>query len=374
MSLTSTEMDNACLAPAFMMPSQARHGRGATINPASRYDSSVKEAFDDGWVTLELEDLPQLPTSLIEDHAKSALSYNDSPDISFDRGLNPYRGCEHGCVYCYARPSHAYLGYSPGLDFETKILFKPNLPEQLERELRKPGYQARVIGLGSNTDPYQPAERTLALTRGALEVLERFNHPVSIVTKSAGVVRDIDILARMAKRNLVRVWLSITTLDGDLARRMEPRAATPARRLGAIKALAEAGIPAGVMASPMIPGINDSEMEKIIEASARQGATSASYVLLRLPHELREIFAAWLETHMPDRAKHVLNLIRDTRNGNLNSSKFGDRFLGTGPYAELLSRRFARAARQWGLNQRPELDTTQFRAFSGAAEQQLMLL
>jgi len=374
MSLTSTEMDNACLAPAFMMPSQARHGRGATINPASRYDSSVKEAFDDGWVTLELEDLPQLPTSLIEDHAKSALSYNDSPDISFDRGLNPYRGCEHGCVYCYARPSHAYLGYSPGLDFETKILFKPNLPELLERELRKPGYQARVIGLGSNTDPYQPAERTLALTRGALEVLERFNHPVSIVTKSAGVVRDIDILARMAKRNLVRVWLSITTLDGDLARRMEPRAATPARRLGAIKALAEAGIPAGVMASPMIPGINDAEMEKIIEASARQGATSASYVLLRLPHELREIFAAWLETHMPDRAKHVLNLIRDTRNGNLNSSKFGDRFLGTGPYAELLSRRFARAARQWGLNQRPELDTTQFRAFSGAAEQQLMLL
>ena len=374
MSLTSTEMDNACLAPAFMMPSQARHGRGATINPASRYDSSVKEAFDDGWVTLELEDLPQLPTSLIEDHAKSALSYNDSPDISFDRGLNPYRGCEHGCVYCYARPSHAYLGYSPGLDFETKILFKPNLPELLERELRKPGYQARVIGLGSNTDPYQPAERTLALTRGALEVLERFNHPVSIVTKSAGVVRDIDILARMAKRNLVRVWLSITTLDGDLARRMEPRAATPARRLGAIKALAEAGIPAGVMASPMIPGINDAEMEKIIEASARQGASSASYVLLRLPHELREIFAAWLETHMPDRAKHVLNLIRDTRNGNLNSSKFGDRFLGTGPYAELLSRRFARAARQWGLNQRPELDTTQFRAFSGAAEQQLMLL
>ena len=374
MSLTSTEMDNACLAPAFMMPSQARPGRGATINPASRYDSSVKEAFDDGWVTLELEDLPQLPTSLIEDHAKSALSYNDSPDISFDRGLNPYRGCEHGCVYCYARPSHAYLGYSPGLDFETKILFKPNLPELLERELRKPGYQARVIGLGSNTDPYQPAERTLALTRGALEVLERFNHPVSIVTKSAGVVRDIDILARMAKRNLVRVWLSITTLDGDLARRMEPRAATPARRLGAIKTLSEAGIPAGVMASPMIPGINDAEMEKIIEASARQGATSASYVLLRLPHELREIFAAWLETHMPDRAKHVLNLIRDTRNGNLNSSKFGDRFLGTGPYAELLSRRFARAARQWGLNQRPELDTTQFRAFSGAAEQQLMLL
>ena len=374
MSLTSTEMDNACLAPAFMMPSQARPGRGATINPASRYDGSITEAFDDGWVTLELEDLPQLPTSLIEDHAKSALSYNDSPDISFDRGLNPYRGCEHGCVYCYARPSHAYLGYSPGLDFETKILFKPNLPELLERELRKPGYQARVIGLGSNTDPYQPAERTLALTRGALEVLERFNHPVSIVTKSAGVVRDIDILARMAKRNLVRVWLSITTLDGDLARRMEPRAATPARRLGAIKTLSEAGIPAGVMASPMIPGINDSEMEKIIEASARQGASSASYVLLRLPHELREIFAAWLETHMPDRAKHVLNLIRDTRNGNLNSSKFGDRFLGTGPYAELLSRRFARAARQWGLNQRPELDTTQFRAFSGAAEQQLMLL
>lgn len=374
MALTNAEMEIACIAPPFLMPSQARPGRGATINPASRFDQSSSEPFDDGWVTLGLEELPQLPTSLIEDHAKSALSWNDSPDLSFDRGLNPYRGCEHGCVYCYARPSHAYLGYSPGLDFETKILFKPNLAELLERELRKPGYQARTIALGSNTDPYQPAERTLSITRAALEVLDRFNHPVSIVTKSAGVLRDIDILTRMARRNLVRVWLSVTTLDGDLARRMEPRAATPARRLGAIGELSRAGVPVGVMAAPMIPGINDCEIEKILEAAARAGASHAGYVLLRLPHELREIFAAWLETHMPDRARHVLNLIRGTRSGNLNDTRFGDRFLGTGPYAELLGRRFARSVRQWGLNQLGELDTSQFRAHGGAEQQQLMLL
>jgi DNA repair photolyase len=374
MALTNAEMESACLAPAFIMPSLERPGRGATINPASRFDPSRTEAFDDGWVTLGLEDLPQLPTTLIEDHAKSALSYNDSPDLSFDRGLNPYRGCEHGCVYCYARPSHAYLGYSPGLDFETRILFKPNLPELLERELRKPGYQARTIALGSNTDPYQPAERTLEITRATLEVLDRYNHPVSIVTKSAGVIRDADILARMAKRNLVRVWLSITTLDRDLSRHMEPRAATPSRRLGAISELARQGIPVGVMAAPMIPGVNDTELEKILETSTRFGASHAAYVLLRLPHEVRDIFTAWLETHLPDRARRVLSLIRDTRNGNLNNSQFGDRFLGTGPYAQMLGQRFAQAVRQNNLNQTPDLDWTQFRPHGDAADLQLMLL
>ena len=374
MGLTNADMENSCLAPSFIMPSQAARGRGATINPPPRFDSFSTEAFDDGWTTLGLEDLPQIPTSLIEDHAKSALSWNDSPDLAFDRSLNPYRGCEHGCVYCFARPSHAYLGYSPGLDFETKILFKPNLPELLEAELRKPGYQPRTIALGSNTDPYQPAERTLAITREVLEVLERFHHPVSIVTKSAGVLRDMDILARMARRNLVRVWLSITTLDGELSRKMEPRAANPHRRLGAITELSRAGIPVGVMAAPMIPGLNDAELEKIIEASAKAGASHAGYVLLRLPYELRDIFTQWLETHMPDRARHVLSLIRDTRKGQPNESRFGDRFIGTGPYAELLSKRFARAARVWGLNQSGDLDTSHFRSHLGMAEQQLMLL
>ncbi len=373
MALTNFEMEHACIAPAFLMPSEVRPGRGATGNTASRFDHSTREAIDDGWVTLGIDELPQLPTSLIEDHAKSALSYNDSPDLSFDRGLNPYRGCEHGCVYCYARPSHGYLGYSPGLDFESKILYKPNLAELLERELKKPGYVARTVALGSNTDPYQPVERTLSLTRGALEVLERFNHPVSIITKSAGVVRDVDILARMAQKNLVRVFLSVTTLDGELARRMEPRAAAPSRRLWAIKELAGHGIPVGVMASPMIPGVNDAELEKIIEAAARHGASQARYILLRLPYELREIFAAWLQTHLPDRARHVLNLIRDTRSGSLNSAKFGDRFLGSGPYAGMLAQRFSRAVRQWGLNQPQELDCSRFDAAGGKTEKQLAL-
>ena len=242
--------------PAVAMPSLARHGRGATVNPAVRYDRLHSEAFDDGWGTLEeaFAELPPLPTTLIKDSSRSVISWNTSPDIGFDRAVNPYRGCEHGCIYCYARPSHAYLGYSPGLDFETKLVFKPDVAEQLERELRKPGYVAHTLQLGSNTDPYQPIERTLKLTRSVLEVLERFGHPLSIVTKSAGVVRDADILARMAQRNLVRVWMSITTLDASLARKMEPRAATPVRRLAAVSELAAAGIPVGVLAAPMIPG------------------------------------------------------------------------------------------------------------------------
>ena len=349
-------------AGASSLQAGARKGRGATINPPNRFDANAATPFDDGWDTLtaDLADLPPLATTLIRDASRSVISYNQSPDIGFDRAINPYRGCEHGCVYCYARPSHAYLGYSPGLDFETKLLFKPDVAELLEKELRKPGYVARPIALGSNTDPYQPIDRTLKLTRAVLEVLDRCNHPVTIVTKSAGVLRDGDILQRMAARNLVRVCLSVTTLDPVLARRMEPRAATPARRLQAIADLARAGIPTGVLAAPMIPALNDAEMEKIVEAAARNGARWGGYVLLRLPHELKQIFEDWLNRHFPDRARHVLELIRETRAGGLNQAKFGLRFSGSGVYADMLARRFDRAARQWGLDNHEHLDTTQF--------------
>jgi DNA repair photolyase len=356
-----------------------RKGRGATVNPPNRFDTKAAAPFDDGWDTLaaDFTDLPPLPTTLTRDASRSVISWNQSPDIGFDRAVNPYRGCEHGCVYCYARPSHAYLGYSPGLDFETKLLFKPDVAELLEKELRKPGYVARPLALGSNTDPYQPVERTLKLTRAVLQVLDRFNHPVTIVTKSAGVLRDIDILKPMAERNLVRVCLSVTTLDPALARRMEPRAASPARRLQAIEQLTRVGIPAGVLAAPMIPALNDAEMERILEASSRAGARWGGYVLLRLPHELKQIFEDWLHQHFPDRARHVLELVRETRAGALNDAKFGQRFSGTGVYADLLARRFSRAAKQWGLDNRDELDSSQFKppmdARSGMAEAQLSL-
>jgi DNA repair photolyase len=349
--------------PAEVMPSLARHGRGATTNPPVRFEQQATSPFDDGWDTLTAEfgDLPKLTTSLTRDATRSAISWNSSPDIGFDRAVNPYRGCEHGCVYCYARPTHAYLGYSPGLDFETKLIFKPDVAELLEKELRKPGYVARTLALGSNTDPYQPVERTLKLTRSVLSVLEKYNHPVSIVTKSAGVLRDLDILGRMAKRRLARVYLSVTTLDAALARVMEPRAATPARRLHAISELTRAGVPCGVLAAPMIPGLNDAEMEKIVEAASRAGARHGGYILLRLPHELRQMFEDWLATHFPDRAKHVLSLVRETRGGALSEPRFHHRMAGQGVYADLLLRRFSRAARQWGLDEAREgLDCSQF--------------
>jgi DNA repair photolyase len=349
--------------PAAAMPSLARHGRGATTNPPVRFDSRSGSPFDDGWDTLtgEFAELPKQATTLTRDATRSAISWNSSPDIGFDRAVNPYRGCEHGCIYCYARPTHAYLGYSPGLDFETKLIFKPEVAELLDKEFRKPGYTARTLALGSNTDPYQPVERTLKLTRAVLQVLDRFNHPVGIVTKSAGVLRDLDILTSMARRRLARVYVSITTLDPALARTMEPRAATPARRLHAIAELTRAGVPAGVMVAPMIPGLNDAEMEKIVEAAARAGARHAGYVLLRLPHELRQMFEDWLATHFPDRAKHVLSLIRETRAGALSDARFHHRFAGQGVYADLLLRRFARATRQWGLDEAREgLDCGRF--------------
>ena len=368
-------------APVASLVAPPRRGRGATVNPPVRFDRLSASPFDDGWDTLAAEfvELPPLPTTLIRDSTRSAISWNSSPDLNFDRGVNPYRGCEHGCVYCYARPTHAYLGYSPGVDFETKILFKPEVAALLEKEIRKPGYVVRPMGLGTNTDPYQPVERTLKLTRAILEVMDRYNHPVTIVTKSAGVLRDLDILTRLAGRRLARVFVSVTTLDPGLARRMEPRAATPARRLQAIGELAAAGVPTGVMAAPMIPGLNDAELEKILAAAANAGARHAGYVLLRLPHELRQIFEAWLHANVPERARHVLSLIRETRAGELNNAEFHTRFAGTGPYADLLASRFARAVRQHGLDEtRAGLDTTAFKVpdadrAPGFAEAQLSL-
>jgi DNA repair photolyase len=381
--LTIPPVPGAKSAPApEAMPagvSLARKGRGATVNPPTRFDSTVASPFDDGWDTLTAEfgELQPLATTLTRDNSRTVISWNQSPDVGFDRAVNPYRGCEHGCVYCYARPTHAYLGYSPGLDFETKLLFKPDVAELLEKELRKPGYIARPLALGSNTDPYQPIDRTLKLTRAVLQVLDRFNHPVTIVTKSAGVLRDLDILQPMARRRLVRVCVSVTTLDPALARTMEPRASTPARRLQAIEQLTRAGVPAGVLAAPMIPALNDAELERILEASSRAGARWGGYVLLRLPHELRQIFEDWLHRHFPDRARHVLELVRETRSGALNEAKYGQRFTGTGVYADLLARRFIRAARQWGLDNRDELDCSRFQPpqdrRQGMAETQMSL-
>ena len=353
-----------------------RKGRGALSNPANRYERTARDAFDDGWSTLAeaMADLPPLATTLTRDASRSALAWNDSPDIGFDRSINPYRGCEHGCIYCFARPTHAWLGLSPGLDFETRLLFKPEVATLLEKELRKPGYVPRPIALGSNTDPYQPVERTLKLTRGVLEVLERFGHPVTIVTKSAGVLRDLDILVRMAKRGLVNVCLSVTTLDDRLARLMEPRAAAPARRLAAIRALTEAGVPAGVLAAPMIPGVNDAELERVLEAARGAGAVRAGYVLLRLPLEIAEMFESWLHAHLPDRAARVLALVRETRGGKLYDSGFGTRQVGVGPYAMALRQRFQIAARRLGLDEAGRgggLDCSAFAVppLTGAAEQ-----
>ncbi|MGC9269300.1 PA0069 family radical SAM protein [Acidiphilium sp.] len=327
-------------------------GRGTRLDPANRFETEHHDRVDDGWETLA-EAVAPPQTVLIRDATRSVISHNDSPDLGFDRSLNPYRGCEHGCIYCYARPTHAYLGFSPGLDFETKLIFKPDAAALLERELSRKSYTPAPIVLGSNTDPYQPIERQLKLTRAVLEVLDRFNHPVSVITKSAGVLRDADILGKMASRNLARVHLSITTLDPRLARAMEPRASSPIRRLDAVAGLTAAGIPVGVLAAPMIPGLNDAELERILRAAAEAGAKSANAILLRLPQEVGALFEDWLNRIMPDRAAHVLSLIRQTRGGALNDAKFGSRFVGTGPYAALLSARFHRAARQFGLSDEP---------------------
>jgi DNA repair photolyase len=357
---------NPALADA-VPPALPFKGRGAISNRTGRYEKQERVAVDDGWerspAAGEEEDAPALPrTSVAIDATRTIIARNDSPDIPFDRSINPYRGCEHGCVYCFARPTHAYLGLSPGLDFETKLLMKPDAARLLERELRNPRYRCDVMAMGTNTDPYQPIEREHRITRQILEVLRAFNHPVCIVTKSALITRDIDVLADMAKCNLASVGVSVTTLDRDLARVMEPRASTPPRRLAAIAALAAAGIPTSVMVAPIIPALNDSEIERILAAAAAAGACSADYVLLRLPLEIKELFEEWLDAHAPAKARRVLDLVRQTRDGQLYDSTFGRRMSGTGPVAQLVRQRFRLACRRLGLDRRRlALDVTRFR-------------
>jgi DNA repair photolyase len=340
--------------------SARRRGRGARSNRAGRYESELREAFDDGWESLG--ELEPFRTEVARETARSIIATNDSPDVGFDQSINPYRGCEHGCIYCYARPTHAWLGLSPGLDFESKLTAKVNAAELLERELANPRYSPKVIALGAVTDPYQPIEREHRITRAVLEVLDAAGHPVGIVTKSALVVRDADILARMASRGLVKVAISLTTLDRTVARKMEPRAATPQRRLDAIRALAEAGVPVGVMTAPIVPSINDSEIEKILEAARDAGAEEAGYVLLRLPLELKELFREWLATEFPDRAGKVINILRSMHGGKDYVSAFHHRQRGAGPYAEQIALRFRLAVRRLGLNERhPKLRIDLFR-------------
>jgi DNA repair photolyase len=334
-------------------------GRGARSNDSSRYDSERRVRFDDGWND---EELPPLRTQIAKDSTRTIIARNDSPDISFNQSINPYRGCEHGCIYCFARPTHAYLGLSPGLDFETKLFVKPEAAKLLDAELRKPSYKPQIIAMGTNTDPYQPAEREWRVTRSILEVLSEFKNPVGIVTKSALVARDIDILAPMAAQGLARVYLSVTTLDRKLARSLEPRAATPDKRLETIRALCAAGIPVGVMAAPLIPALNDSEMESILAAAAEAGATSAGYLLLRLPLEIKDLFREWLEAHEPGRAKHVMSLIRSMRGGRDYDSAWHLRQKGTGPYASMIAQRFQIAIKRLGLNrEHADLDVSKFR-------------
>ncbi|MES0403249.1 MAG: PA0069 family radical SAM protein [Hyphomicrobium sp.] len=328
--------------------SELRRGRGARSNHAGRFEAESREDFDDGWEGLG--DLDVFKTEVQEETARTIITRNDSPDISFDRSINAYRGCEHGCVYCYARPTHCYLGHSAGLDFETKLYAKTNAAKLLEQELAHPHYEPKVIALGTNTDPYQPIEREYGITRSILEVLERTSHPVGIVTKSALVVRDIDILERMAARGLAKVVLSVTTVDRRLARAMEPRAATPEKRLEAIGTLSDAGIPVGVMAAPIIPGLNDHEIESILEAAYAAGAREAGYVLLRLPLELKEIFREWLATEFPDRAQRVLSLLQSMHGGKDYVADFGLRQRGRGPYADQIAKRFRLALKRLGLN------------------------
>ncbi len=346
-------------------------GRAANINPAGRYEPISRHVFDDGWQTID--ELPPFRTDVFEEKPKTIITKNQSPDISFDRSINPYRGCEHGCVYCFARPTHAYMGLSTGLDFESKLFAKSNAARLLEAELSKKGYQPRTIAIGTNTDPYQPIEKQRRIMRELLEVLEAANHPVGIVTKSHLVTRDIDILSRMAEKGLAKVALSITTLDRKLARAMEPRAATPALRLKAIHELSEAGIPASVMVAPVIPALNDHEIERILDSASGAGAREAGYVLLRLPAEVSPIFREWLLQHYPDKYRHVVSLIRSMRGGKDYDADWGRRMKGQGPYAIQIGRRFSLAAKRYGLNQRRlPLRTDLFRT-PGGCEQQLAL-
>ena len=360
------------------IPARARKGRGAISNPDGRFEPATRERVDDGWARAanpgEDDDLPPLETTLQADASRTIIARNQSPDIPFEQSINPYRGCEHGCIYCYARPSHAYLGLSSGVDFETRLFFKPDAARLLRAELAKPGYRVSAIAMGTNTDPYQPAERKLGVTRAILEVLAEHGHPFTIVTKSALVLRDLDIIAPMAARKLCKIFLSVTTLDRDLARAMEPRASTPARRLAAISGLAAAGVHVGVMTAPMIPALNDHEMEALLEAARGAGAVSAGYTIVRLPHEIKDLFREWLEEHVPLKAKHVLSRITQIRDGRLNDPNFGSRMRGSGPDAELIQRRFRVACERLALNKTDwSLDLTQFRLPPKAGDQLSLL-
>ncbi|WP_137156609.1 PA0069 family radical SAM protein [Rhizobium sp. FKL33] len=349
-----------------------RRGRGAGLNPAGRFEAQERETLDDGWQTLE--SLEPFRTEVQVEKPRSIITRNDSPDVPFDRSINPYRGCEHGCVYCFARPSHDYMGLSAGLDFEAKLFAKPDAARLLERELSKPGYKPKTIAIGTNTDPYQPIEKEWRIMRQILEVLAAANHPVSIVTKSALVIRDVDILGKMAENGLAKVALSVTTLDRKLARLMEPRASTPSRRLEAIRALTEAGVPTAVMAAPMIPALNDHELERILDAAAAAGAKEANYILLRLPFEVSPLFRDWLLRNYPDRYRHVMNLVRSMRGGKDYDAEFGKRMKGAGPYAWQLHRRFELAAKKLNLKRRGmQLNTDLFVPPSGHGVQLSLL-
>jgi DNA repair photolyase len=346
------------------IPPPSVKGRGSARYLPGRFAVTTPEAVDDGWHDADGEgDITSAPkTELREEVARSVLTRNQSPDIPFDQSLNPYRGCEHGCSYCFARPSHAYLDLSPGLDFETRIFAKTNAPEVLRRELAKPGYRVSPISLGINTDAYQPVERKLQLTRRIIAVLAETRHPFSLITKNALVERDLDLLVPMARENLVHVYFSITTLDNALSSRLEPRASAPHTRLKAVKRLSEAGIPVGVMFAPVIPWVNDQALEAVLDAASAHGATAAGYVLLRLPHEVAPLFRDWLQTHLPDRAAHVMSTIQQLRGGKDYDSRFGKRLSGEGVYADLLARRFALALKRAGFRERrhPPLDCSRF--------------
>lgn len=338
-------MDKADLRP--------HKGRGAASNQSGRYERLRESAFDDGWDSLGREEEEgQTRTHVLADTSRKVIARNESPDVPFTHSLNPYRGCEHGCIYCFARPTHAYLGLSPGLDFETRLFAKYDIADCLRRELGRPGYRASTLALGAVTDAYQPIERDLGLTRQVLEVLSDCEHPVCIITKSAGVLRDLDILSKMARKRLVQVCISLTSLDRDLARKMEPRAASPLRRLEAIRSLTREGVPVSVLTAPLIPALNDPELEALLESAAKAGAQTASYVLLRLPLEIADLFQEWLEVHYPDRASKIMKLVKETRGGQVYDSRWGKRMTGEGVYADLIAQRFDKAIKRYGLNKR----------------------
>ena len=349
-------------------------GRGAISNQTGRFEPETRDPFDDGWSTVEA-DAARLETSLTKELAKTIITFNKSPDIPFDRSINPYRGCEHGCIYCFARPSHAFHGLSAGLDFESKLFFKPNGPALLRRELSRPGYIPRVIAFGINTDAYQPIEKKLRLTREFLKILAEHNHPVSLLTKSALITRDIDIIAPMAAKGILSAGVSITTLDPKLARKMEPRAAAPYRRLETVQALSDAGISVTVMMAPIIPALNDSEIETLAAAATDAGARGAGYVLLRLPYELKDLFHEWLAEHYPERAARIVNTLREMRGGKDYDARWFERGRGNGPVADLIRQRFRRAVSKHNLNQpRASLRTDLFRPIEGRDGQMLLQL